>query len=292
MCCQIPQYRMIVLCHLYHHFSSSIFSSGAAAHLLHQLKGAFIHPEIGKAQQAIGIQDSYQIYIFKIKTLHHHLRSHQNIDPLLFELLDQIIMRLFSPDTVNIHTCDLGFREKFFQLFFNFFCSKILLDELVASTGHASMHMRINCSAIMAMQFIGIFMKARDTSQYLQCGIHAADLANLVRRISSPVLKQDHLFIFCKRLLQWHDCMRLTHHDLFFPVFKIFFGIDNFDSRQLHTSITFIQIHQSIFSALCIIITFNRRSGASQQNFCLEKGCIKDSGIPGIVTGSRILLLV
>ncbi len=106
------QNRMFCIGHLNQHLTLSIFSSGPAAHLFHQLKCPFIHPEFRKIQQTVRIENTNQVHVIKIQTLHNHLCTHQDINPLLFKLFDQHIVGSFAPHTVHIHPGNMGFGKK------------------------------------------------------------------------------------------------------------------------------------------------------------------------------------
>ena len=54
-------------------------SSGPAADLGHQLVTSFVRPEIGKVEQIIRIQYSYDLHVFKIQSLGNHLSPNENI---------------------------------------------------------------------------------------------------------------------------------------------------------------------------------------------------------------------
>src|SRR5258708_3115949 len=111
------------------HPTRSIVTGGAPANLLHQLKGSFIDPKIGKAQDAVRIEDADEVDVFEVQSLDDHLRSHQDIDPLLFELLDQAVMGCLAPDAVDVHAGDPGFGKSLFQEFFVPLSPEIPLDE-------------------------------------------------------------------------------------------------------------------------------------------------------------------
>ncbi len=81
------QNRMLYICCLYQHFTLLMLSACPSTHLFHKLKRTFIHPEIGKAHQAIRIQNTYQTYVIKIQTLYHHLCAYKQIKFMVFKLL-------------------------------------------------------------------------------------------------------------------------------------------------------------------------------------------------------------
>src|SRR5882757_11543137 len=111
------QHGMRRVSHLYQHPPLSIHTPGAAADLFHQLKSPLVDPEVGKAEDPIRIQYANQVDMHKIETLYHHLRPHQNIDPLLLELLYKTVMRRLAPDAVDIHTGNTRLGENLFQVF-------------------------------------------------------------------------------------------------------------------------------------------------------------------------------
>src|SRR5258708_34871874 len=191
---QIRQYRVSCIGYLYQHPTLSIFTAGAPAHLLHQLKGSFIDPKIGKAQDAVRIEDADEVDVFEVQSLDDHLRSHQDIDPLLFELLDHAVIGCLAPDAGDVHAGDTGFGKSLFQEFFDPLSPEIPLDETVIAAGGAGMQGRVYGTAIMAMQLIGRLMKVEGYIAVPALGDPSADLADLVRGITPTVLKENDLF--------------------------------------------------------------------------------------------------
>ena len=109
-------------------------------------------------EQEVRIKNADKINIVKIEALYHHLCSHQNINPPLFELLYQYIMSIFSPYCIHIHSCNFSIRKNFFELLFNFFSTEISLNKIVIAAYKTCVQGWICGAAIMTDQFIGEFV--------------------------------------------------------------------------------------------------------------------------------------
>ena len=173
--------------------------AGAAAHLLHQLKGPFGGPEIGKMDDAVGIQDADEVHMLEVQSFDDHLRADEDIDPLLFELLDQRVMGRFAADAVDIHPCDAGFGKDRSEMFFDPLRPEIALDEAMVAAGGADVDRRVYGTAIMTMQFVGQLMKIERYVAVAALRDPAADLADLVGRIAAAILEKDDLAAGCQR---------------------------------------------------------------------------------------------
>ena len=60
------QNRVLHIIGLYQHTALSIHTPGTAAHLLHKLEGALVHPEVRIAKQAVGAEHTNQAYRCKV----------------------------------------------------------------------------------------------------------------------------------------------------------------------------------------------------------------------------------
>ena len=187
------QHGMLYIHGLYQHFALFSLPAGPSAHLLHQLEGPLIHPEIGKAQQPIRIQHTYQAYIIKIKSLHHHLGAYKHIDAMLLKLVNKIIMRRLPSYAVHIHPGYLLLREIFIQVLLNFFGTEIFLQPGLRAAGRAVHQHRISAAAIMAVQLVAVFVQRKRYVAVPALRDIAAGTADDIRIVPTPVLEKDHL---------------------------------------------------------------------------------------------------
>ena len=165
----------------------------APADLLHQLKGAFIHAEVGKAQDTIGVQDAHEIDMIEVEAFHHHLGADEDVDALLLELADQGIVGCLAADAVDVHARDAGLWKELFEVLFDALGPEITLYEAMVAAGGASLQRWIDRPAIVAMQLVGQLVEAKRNVAVLALRYPAADLADLVGRIATAVLEEDGL---------------------------------------------------------------------------------------------------
>src|SRR5690242_6924587 len=99
---------------------------------------------------------------------------------------------------VEVHPCHRGFRKDFPEIVFNFFRAETAGGDLVTAAGGANMHRRVLLAAVMASQLILVFMISERYVAVFAFGYPAAYRADHERRVSSPVLKQDHLLVLCQ----------------------------------------------------------------------------------------------
>ena len=127
----------------------------------------------------------------------------QDIHTLLFELLDQHVMRRFTAYTVHIHPGDMGCRKQGLQFLLDFFRTEIPLDKLMIPAGCTGIHGRIGCAAVMAKQFIGQLMKGQGNITVFALRYPSADFTDLVRGITPPVTEKNHLLSYCPVIPGW-----------------------------------------------------------------------------------------
>ena len=189
----ITQHRMRGIRHLDEDFPFPIPAARAAAHLLHQLKSPFGGAEIGKVDDAVGIQDADKVDMLEVQSFDDHLRADEDIDPLLFELLDQGVMGRLSADAVDIHPCDPGFGEDRSEMFFDPLRPEIALHKSMVAAGCAHLDRRVYRTAIMTMQLVGELMKIERYVAVAALRDPTADLTDLVGRIATAILEKDDL---------------------------------------------------------------------------------------------------
>src|SRR2546423_9336346 len=146
-------------------------------------------------QQSISIQYTNKVHIIKIQSFYYHLRTHQHIEPFLFKLLDQHIVRILIPDGVNIHPAYFNTWQFTIQYLFNFFRTKVSLVQFITTASLTGSNRRINIAAVMTLKFIRKFMIGERNIAVPALGDPSADRTHLVRRITSPVLKQNNLLM-------------------------------------------------------------------------------------------------
>ena len=69
----------------------------------------------------ICIENANDRYLIKIKTFTHNLCSHQYIDFAVFEGVDNILIGVFAPGTIQVHAPYFYIRKEDLELLFNFF---------------------------------------------------------------------------------------------------------------------------------------------------------------------------
>lgn len=112
-----------------------------------------------------------------------------------------MIVRLLSR-TLSISIRAIrAFGKNLLELFLYFFSTEIALKKMGTATSHATIYRRVNGSAIMTMQLIRVLVKSEAHIAILALRYPPAGLANLVGRIASSVLEQNHLLITLDRLL-------------------------------------------------------------------------------------------
>jgi len=90
----------------------------------------------------------------------------------------------------------------------NFFGAEIPAGKFVVPAYGTFCYWCIGGSAIMANEFVVQFMKGQGNITVPALGNPPTDLANLVRRISAAVLKQNYLFISLHRSFYFFDQRR------------------------------------------------------------------------------------
>src|SRR5580658_8574459 len=123
------------ICRLDQDFPVPVLAAGAAAHLLHQLKSPFGGAELRKMDDAVGVQDADEVDMLEVQPFDDHLRADEDIDLLLFELLDQCVMRSFAAYAVYVHPRNAGFGEDRREMLFDPLRAKITLDETMVAAG-------------------------------------------------------------------------------------------------------------------------------------------------------------
>ena len=79
--------RMRRLICLNHHFTLLSFSSGAAAHLFHELEAAFVCSEIGKREHVVGVEYAYGFHAIEVESFCNHLSANENVGLTVFKLV-------------------------------------------------------------------------------------------------------------------------------------------------------------------------------------------------------------
>jgi hypothetical protein len=188
------QYRVGGIGNLDKDFAFPILAAGAAAHLFHQLKSSFIGAEFGEVNDTVGVEDTDEVDMFEVQSFHDHLRADEDVDPLLLELLDERIMGGSAFYAVDVHAGDAGLGKDGLEMFFDPFGPEIALDEAMVAAGGAGGDGRVYRTAIVAMQFVGQFVKIQRYVTVAALGYPPADFADLVGGVAAAVLEKDDLF--------------------------------------------------------------------------------------------------
>src|ERR1700761_4151832 len=88
---------------LHENFARCFASSGPTRDLSEQLKGSLPSAEIGHVKRQVGINDSDQGDVWKMKTFSDHLRSYEDVDFTGAETAQRFAIRVFSCHGIRVH---------------------------------------------------------------------------------------------------------------------------------------------------------------------------------------------
>ena len=129
----LVDYRHINIPCLQHDHPLPSATPGTSGYLCHQLEGAFVGAEIRKVEHSIGIHDTYNIDIIKIKPLGYHLRADEHISASLLKVCKYLVIRIFRTCGVQIEPCHTCCRKMTQHLLLNALCTHTTLFKCMAS---------------------------------------------------------------------------------------------------------------------------------------------------------------
>ena len=109
----------------------ALAATGTASHLRHKLKSALRGAKIGRVQQIIGIQNTYNADATKVETLGYHLRADKDIGLTTLESPDYAVISTLRGGGIAVEACHTSRREE---------CGDSLLDLLRTEAHRLDIH--------------------------------------------------------------------------------------------------------------------------------------------------------
>ena len=129
----VKYHRMLRLVCLYYDLTFVAFSSGATAHLFHQLEAAFVGAEVGEGKHIVSIEDSHHFHRVEVEAFGHHLRSYEYVSLFILKLFQYVLVAVFRACGVEVEARAVSLREYDFQVVFDAFCSEAVHLEVCAA---------------------------------------------------------------------------------------------------------------------------------------------------------------
>ena len=112
MLVQEVDYRMVGACGLHYHPAGHVVaSSGASGYLLEHVECAFGRAEVGKVDEGVGVEHSYEAHSGEVEPLCHHLCPDKYLCLSGREVGYYFVVSVFVARGVEVHTQHLGVAE-------------------------------------------------------------------------------------------------------------------------------------------------------------------------------------
>ena len=229
--------------------------------------------------------------MLKVQPLGNHLRTYQYIGLSLLEVGNDFLVSRTSTGGIQIHSCHPCFGEDKLDIILDALRAETLMLKLHASTSRTRAGNLVGASAIVASEHIQALVIGQTHVAILALGHPTTSVTLYHRGKTTTVLKEDNLLFPFKGivyLLHQHG-REGTLHPL---LMRQFLDVHPFDVRKLDVFVSFFQLHQAILTVGSIEIGFHTRCGGTQEHFRPIHRGEHYGRTTGMVSGSRILLLV
>src|SRR5512138_3096116 len=143
---------------LYDHFALLSLPPCPAAYLFHQLVAALMGSEIGEIEHIVGVQDTDQADIIKIKSFGDHLCTDQHLYPSFFKIVNDALMGIFRAGRIEVHATNGRFWENVSQLLLHLLRPESFHEDASALALRACYRHVFRIAAVVALDLIFLLM--------------------------------------------------------------------------------------------------------------------------------------
>jgi hypothetical protein len=222
--------------------------------------------------------------------LGHHLGAHENVDPAVFQVFQQIYDRPFPGHGILVHASHAGVREQLLHGFLYLFGANSQQPDFIGAAGRADRYGGLGKSAVVASEGIGPFMQGQgDVAVFAANGLAALCADGECGK--SPSVEKDKGLVAIVQsvadglLKRWRDVAANA------PVIAALGKVNRLDCRQGLAVDPPGEGGGFIFSDSDIVPGLQRRSGRTQDCQGIVVTGPHNGQVPGIVAQAAFLLV-